>query len=115
MTEAVKPSVFGSAITGWREGLSALASMPVVAGAAFVVMVAVGAASLPLLPEPDGTQALWAQPLTYVVGIVQSFLLTPVAIAVHRYVLLGEITQRYALNPFDPRFVRFLVLPSRSA
>ena len=35
-------------------------------------------------------------------------LLAPLAIVVHRYVLLGELTDRYPLDPFNARYVRFV-------
>ena len=37
-----------------------------------------------------------------------SFLLAPLAIAVHRMVLLGETTDRYALDPSSLRYLRFV-------
>lgn len=45
-----------------------------------------------------------------VLWIAQSLVLTPLAIAVHRYVLLDEVTQHYALNLTDQRFQRFFGL-----
>ena len=41
--------------------------------------------------------------------MVNSLLLIPAAIAVHRYVLLGEITGRYQLSPTSPRFQHFFL------
>ncbi len=41
--------------------------------------------------------------------MVSGLLLTPVAIAVHRYVLLGDITGRYRLSPTNSRFQRFFL------
>jgi hypothetical protein len=35
-------------------------------------------------------------------------LFAPLAIVVHRFVLLGETTNRYPLDPFDARYVRFV-------
>jgi hypothetical protein len=42
-----------------------------------------------------------------VVAIAQSLVLTPLAIAVQRYVLLDEVAPHYALDLGDPRFRRF--------
>ncbi len=108
MAEAVKPSTIDSAITGWRDAFNALRSMPGVAGIAFVVMLAVNAAEIPLMPVNDAAETgLGLQFLSFALVIVQAFLLTPIAIAVHRYVLLHETTGRYALEPANPRFLHF--------
>jgi hypothetical protein len=40
--------------------------------------------------------------------IVQAVLLSPLAIAVHRFVLLGERTNRYPLEPGSSRYLRFV-------
>ena len=45
--------------------------------------------------------------ISLVFGIVRGLVLTPLAIAVHRYVLLDEVTEHYALNLADQRFQRF--------
>ena len=41
-------------------------------------------------------------------SIVQAVLLAPLAIAVHRFVLLGETTSRYPLEPGSSRYLRFV-------
>jgi hypothetical protein len=40
-------------------------------------------------------------------GAAQSFFLTPYLIAVHRFILIDEVTTHYALDPQAPRFMRF--------
>jgi hypothetical protein len=40
-------------------------------------------------------------------GAVQSFLITPFLIAVHRFILLDQVTGHYVLAPQEPRFLRF--------
>jgi hypothetical protein len=42
-----------------------------------------------------------------VLTAVHSFLLTPFLIAVHRFILIDEVTPRYVLSPHDPRFQWF--------
>jgi hypothetical protein len=39
--------------------------------------------------------------------VVFAYLSTPLAIAIHRHVLLGETTRRYSLNPLGRPFLRF--------
>ena len=41
------------------------------------------------------------------IRVAESFLLTPFLIAVHRFILIDEVTARYAIAPRSPRFERF--------
>jgi hypothetical protein len=107
----VQPPIVRSAITGWRDAVQAIGNMPVPARVApFLIMLAFSAGSFLLVTNLNATGR---QPgpelvgLTLALRIVVTFLVTPVAIAVHRFVLLGEVPGRYALNPSDPRFRRF--------
>lgn len=112
MTEAEtgRPDAIDSAVKAWRDAFVALAKMPVVFGLATLAMIALNAIGLWLLPfDATKTPGFSAQLLGFAFGLVQGFLITPVAIAVHRYVLLGDITQGYLLNPSDPRFLRFFI------
>ena len=43
------------------------------------------------------------------VGAVESFLLTPFLIAIHRFIILDEITRGYVLDLRNPRFFQFFV------
>jgi hypothetical protein len=47
--------------------------------------------------------------LTTLIGLVWNFFVTPICIAVHRYILLGEITPRYRLEPSDTRFSTYFL------
>ncbi|HEY1722399.1 MAG TPA: hypothetical protein VGG27_14245 [Magnetospirillaceae bacterium] len=40
-------------------------------------------------------------------GILQNLLKTPLAIAVHRFIILGEVSHRYTLWPLNLRFLQF--------
>jgi hypothetical protein len=102
------PSIIGSAITAWRDAFDALGRMGTMTVTAFLLMLVVTAVNLPFLPPADGSDpGLGSQVISLILTLAQSFLMTPLAIAVHRYVLLGEVTPGYALNPSDPRFMRF--------
>ena len=108
---AAKPPIIGSAITAWRDALAAINSMPILMAVAFAFLLAANAAYALLIPSPDFEQtvglSLGLQVLGFVLWLVESFLFAPVAIAVFRFVLLGEVTPSYALNPSDQRFLRF--------
>jgi hypothetical protein len=51
--------------------------------------------------------ALLSQLVRLAVHIAFGFVITPYLIAVHRLIILGEVTSRYDLEPGDPRFQRF--------
>ncbi|HKY09684.1 MAG TPA: hypothetical protein VJQ55_15650, partial [Candidatus Binatia bacterium] len=113
MAEADKPSIIGVPIEGWRHAFAALSGMPGLIGAGMVVLFIINLATLPLLPDvradPPVPPTIGMQIGSFLLGIVSGFLLTPVAIAVHRFVLLGELTPRYWPDPRDPRFMRFFL------
>ena len=107
-------AVFDAAEQGWRDALAAIPKMPVVLGVAVLVVLALGV--LPLEPDtitnPSSDQLFWfhvhADIAKILILIAHSFLLTPVAIAIHRFVLLGEVTARYEIR-LSPRFLRFFL------
>jgi len=51
--------------------------------------------------------ALFSQLVRLVVHIAFGFVIAPYLIAVHRFIILGEVTAQYDLVPGDPRFQRF--------
>jgi hypothetical protein len=103
------PSVIGIAKEGWRLGLDAVRRMPLVMVGGFALTLALNLATLPLLPSFEEEIGLGSQLLELAGQVVLGFVLTPVAIAVHRFVLLGEVTARYTPNPFAPRFFLFFI------
>lgn len=107
MTAVAGPGIFDTAWQGWRYAFAAFWRMPVALGIAMALMFALNIATLPLMPAPKSDPALFDSLLGAMVGIVQGLLLTPVAIAVHRFVLLGELSPNYAFAPSQPRFMRF--------
>jgi hypothetical protein len=99
------PPIIPTVLMSWRDGLHALRDMPMVTIDAYAISVCVAVANL-FLDEP-ADKRLSIGLLSLGVSILQVFLLAPVAIAIHRYVLLGEITNRYRLEPRDQRFKDF--------
>jgi hypothetical protein len=108
MATGEKPSIVGTAVAGWRDAFASIAAMPTTCGITFVLVLALSAANT-LVPQPAGTESGTA-PLVagFITGIIQSFVIAPLAIAVHRYVLLGEVTAGYAIDPSSPRYLRFV-------
>lgn len=104
--QGTRLSIWPSAVRGYRDAWRALLAMPALAGAAFVIGLAEKWAfqSLPTSPlELDVSR-----PLKTTISLVASFWRVPILIAVHRFVLLQEVTPRYRLDLSDPRFRRFL-------
>jgi hypothetical protein len=100
-----EPAILGTAVLSWRDGLRALRDMPLVAVVAYMANFLAVAGDV--LLEKTADKSLSIHLLGLGLSILQIFLLTPVAIAVHRYVLLGEVTHRYALNPASRQFKNF--------
>lgn len=104
-----KPPIVGTAVMGWRDGLGAINAMPAVAGMAALVLLVIGVLSALLMPDPGPGLGEVAPLVSGILSnIVQAFVLAPLAIAVHRYVLLGEVTPHYALDASNPRYMRFV-------
>jgi hypothetical protein len=106
--------VIETAAIAWRDAFQAIDVMPVVAGIAFVlylvVSLAVSALAISAInPNPFALiGSPWLPIISIIAGIVQAALLAPLAIAVHRFVLLGEKTNRYPLEPKSSRYLRFV-------
>ena len=102
-----KPAIIGTAMMAWADALRVIVAMPLVAGAAFVILFLLSF-TLWVIPDPDVfVTGPWLPVYTIASSIVRGVLLAPLAIVVHRYVLLGELTDCYPLDPFNARYVRF--------
>jgi hypothetical protein len=103
-----RSSITGWAVTAWRDAFAAAHQMPVVLGVAMLAMLAFKVLSILLIPRKIGAPSgLGIEMLGFALGLLQGFLLTPAAIAVHRFVLFGEREPSYRLEPGNPRFQRF--------
>jgi hypothetical protein len=103
MASDTQPSAIKIALVGWRAALRAVTEMKSVAGPAFLFTL-IAEAALQLFRSHSLAIEFAILPLYWV---AQSLVLTPLAIAVHRYVLLEEVTKRYALDRSDQRFQRY--------
>lgn len=104
---AEKPPVIGTAVTAWADAFNVIGAMPLVVGIALAIMIVISLVSLAFLPAAAAASP-WLTAFTVGFSIMQALLLAPLAIVVHRYVLLGELTDRYPLDPSSTRYMRFV-------
>lgn len=118
MTAEAKLPVVATALKSFDDGFRAIGAMPLVAGIALACLMAMSVVSffavmsvLPPVGSPRFAAALLSLPVKTIIavlGIVQSFLIAPAAIAVHRWVLLRQVTHGYPINPSNERYLRFV-------
>lgn len=111
-----KLPIVQTAVLGWQDGFRALGQMPKMAIKALVIIALCNLLFSPLMPKVPidkpfafYDRSLGTEFLGFGLSILQSFFLAPVAIAVHRYVLLGEVTETCFPDPASPRFRTFFV------
>jgi hypothetical protein len=88
----------------WADALAAIKQMPALILTASAALAAMEATVLLMFkPAPDSWES---EVLGFANAIAQGFVIAPVLIAVHRFVLLREITPRYTFRPAG-RYFRF--------
>jgi hypothetical protein len=95
-------------VTAWCDALAAIEQMPWVFGTALLGTVVLHGMDAFVIPRGAVT-GLGALVMPMVVGVVQALLLTPAAIAVHRFVILQERTSHYRLDLSDRRTTSFFL------
>jgi hypothetical protein len=90
-------------VAAYREWGRALIAMRAITLSAFLIMLAIAVAE-ELVPARLWEQQLSGEALGLVKDAVWAFLLAPVVIAVHRFVILDEITPAYTLPVGEPVF-----------
>ena len=104
---AHKAPVFPTIATAYGDVGRVIHAMPVLVASTIAILIAFNLASLFLLPASKPGLLSFDDFILLVAGIVQSFLVTPFLIAVHRFILLHQVAGHYALTPQEPRFLRF--------
>lgn len=102
------PPILRSVINGYHDAFEALDRMRSLAVTMLAIMT--GVSLLWPLSErhPDQWEPGWRSILSSVpYDAIWCFLMTPFAIAIHRYILLGEIAQGYRIYPRSQRFARY--------
>lgn len=101
-----KLPVWRPVTTGYRDAWSAIRAMPMQALYTLLILVAVGLVEY-VVPLRAVESVILGTILSLVVSAVQNFFLTPIMIAVHRFIILGETAPRYALDPGEGIFRAF--------
>jgi len=106
------PSIWSAATRAWGDAFRAISRMPGLALTMAAILLLFQLVSLVVgldVVMDDGAVrfGIGASLTTLVLSAIKAVLLAPFAIAVHRFVLLGEVTRHYRLDPADERFLRF--------
>jgi hypothetical protein len=102
---ATLPSVPKAVAQAYRDLLHAIRALWKLAAIAFLILVANGIIQHVLRPE-DGTERIGLL-VGFLFGAAGQFLLMPYYLAVHRLIILDEVTHSYRLVPGEPGFQRF--------
>jgi hypothetical protein len=102
---AALPSLAGSVAQAYRDLLHAIRTLWKLAAIAFAILVANSLIQHILQPE-DGTERLGLL-VGFLFGAAGQFLLMPYYLAVHRLIILGEVTRSYRIAPAELGFQRF--------
>lgn len=100
------PSIFQAVAQAYRDLFRCLGALRRLAVIVLLIMLAFEIAETLLLPSSPGESSRNLL-VRFVSGLAQGFLIVPYYIAVHRLLILGEITTSYALVPSNPRFQHF--------
>ena len=105
-----KPKVFASAKLAWRDVFRVVADMPAVMWAALILGLAYALVDIVLLHGmgrvPSSLGGMLARDAVTAAWL---FFLTPLYLAIHRYVIIGEVASGYSLAIEQPRFQRFFL------
>jgi len=106
------PSIWSAATRAWSDTFQVIRRMPGLVLTMAVILLLFQLVSLVVgldLVMTDGAVrfGIGASLTTLVLSAIKAVLLAPFAIAVHRFVLLDEVTPRYRLDPANERFLRF--------
>jgi hypothetical protein len=101
----------------WTDAMRAIRAMPVVSVCALVLHAAVAVGTLfaifAILLSPGRTVEEWlTSPAWFAFSLVnvgiRIILLAPLFIAIHRFVIRGEIASRYPLHPLRPSYLKYI-------
>ncbi len=95
-----------AAKTAYRDLLHVVLAMPILIGGALVIIVALGLLESFIAVRGEESSML-GKTIEFIFSVAQNFFLTPIMIAGHRFIILGEVTSAYRLDPRHPTFRAF--------
>ncbi len=95
--------ILATLVAAYRDFGRLLIAMRAVTLSAFLILLAIPAAA-DFIPQRLWEQQLAGEALTLAQDAIEAFLLTPILIAVHRFVILDKITPAYTVPVGEPVF-----------
>lgn len=95
-------------MAAYRDSRHLLFPLRTIVTSAFLILLAISVAA-EFVPQRFWDQTLFGEALGLLQDTVWALLLTPVIIAIHRYVILGEVTPNYGLDIGEPAFRLFFI------
>ncbi len=92
--------------TAYRDLWHVVMAMPMLVGCTLLIVLAVTVVQI-MMPQWIWDTTFLGGVLGFLASVLRSFLLTPIMIATHRYVILGEVTPGYLFDPGAPAFQAF--------
>jgi hypothetical protein len=93
-------------VAAYRDLGRVLMSLRTLILCAFLILLAVSA-SVSLVPRNLWTRQWTAEALDFAKVAAEAFLLAPIVIAIHRFVILDKVTRNYTVPIGEPAFVAF--------
>ncbi len=108
MANGAQTSIVNAAVAAWQDALALRGRAPNLFLMAIAALAALNVVYFVLL---FGLFSIGPSIFGFIIGLIyavaEGFLLTPLAIAAHRFLLLGEVNDSYRLDTQDPRFMKF--------
>jgi hypothetical protein len=98
--------VMQTVVTAYGDVWRALRAMRMLFAAGLLIVLAIGVAE-DLIPPPLWKGAVTGTLFGFAADVIKSFCLAPMLIAIHRFIILDEITPGYAPDPAEPGFMMF--------
>jgi hypothetical protein len=95
--------IMPTVVAAYRDFGRLLTAMRALMLSAFLIMLATSVAG-DLVPQRLWDQQLTGEALGLAQNAIEAFLLTPIVIAIHRFVILGKITPNYTVPVGEPVF-----------
>ncbi len=95
-------------VVAYRDAWRLLFSLRTIIFSGFLILVAIAVAA-DFVPHRLWYQEAFGEALGLLQDAIWAFLLTPIVIAIHRFIILGEVTPNYGLDIGAPAFRRMLI------